>query len=568
MKIDDLKEREIEGGDSISEVLDDLARQAEPGSTATIEEQLARGVGFCTFAFDIDGVSMEIAKYARCFEGISPGLPVHCIAGTFADKADIVLDPEWHRFRLLGADGWDKWDNGRWFAALFYEDLPPNSEISSSLAREMWRQAVELAELLVIYIEEHDVGVLFPVNTNSNPGNLAFALAIVLASEVTGTPVINNNHDFYWEGGKEGCKRKLGEVPGPRDHFFRNHDNEGFFGLFQRIFPWNGRRWVQVNINATQTRRLIDRFHFRPEDVFTIGTGLSPEFFEACTPSQKRESRRRMALVLGGEPLIEPTPVALFREHIGSWMQQQHPVVCGLRTGERLDIAADAALYLLQPTRVVDRKRIWHDWDLIAALLDYPPFREAFERRTELTLTVHITGPVPLEHRACLEQMLDHYEAVLARVPEAIGQRLFVALSVGRQTSHKMAEALRMVDIYQLADLVLFPSLTEGRGLPIPESAAAGVPIVCSEYEPRSVFDQVVGADLPTDQQIRYATFPEKGYGEELLADVTSSLLDPASGMERIEHNRLAVKGRFSFDALSRTFAEILQALGSERVDS
>ena len=93
-------------------------------------------------------------------------------------------------------------------------------------------------------------------STNSNPGNVAYALAIVLATEVTGCAVINNNHDFYWEGGKAGCKRNPGEEPGPRDHFFRNHDNEEFFSFLQRIFPWNGRNWVQANINPVQSRRL------------------------------------------------------------------------------------------------------------------------------------------------------------------------------------------------------------------------------------------------------------------------------------------------------------------------
>ena len=176
MNIDDLKRRKIDGEDSITTVLDELARHPVSDTPVPMNERLARGIAFCTFAFDIDGVSMEIAKYARCFETISPGVPVHCIGGTFADKADVVLDPTWRRFRLLGADGWDKWDGGRWFAALFYKDLPQDSAISSSLACEIWRQAIELAEQLVVYIEEHDIGVLFPVNTNSNPGNLAFAL--------------------------------------------------------------------------------------------------------------------------------------------------------------------------------------------------------------------------------------------------------------------------------------------------------------------------------------------------------------------------------------------------------
>jgi len=490
-----------------------------------------------------------------------PGVPIHCIAGNFGDKADVILDPSWCRFRLPGADGWDKWDGGKWFARLFYEDLPPRSEESNELAREIWRQGLALAELLAAYIEEREVGLLFPVNTNSNPGNVAFALAIVLAAEATGFCVLNNNHDFFWEGGKAGRKRKPGEVPGPRDHFFRNHNNEEFFSVFQRLFPWNGHRWVQVNINPLQVRRLIDRYHFRPDRVFTIGTGLDPEFFRVCTSERKRECRRRMAHVLGGAAVIETTPVALFRTGLEAWMADQRPVVCGAEGGWPLDITTGDALYLLQPTRVVGRKRIWRDWELIGALLRYAPFREAFEQRPELTLTLHVTGPVPIEHQRDLERVLAHYRAVLDEVPEAIGRRLFQAFSVGWQSHQSLVEGLEIVDIYHLADLVVFPSLTEGRGLPIPESAAAGVPIVCSHYEPRAVFAEVVGMHLPSDQRIHHEEFPEAGFPDELLARLTAILLDPAGQIDRVEHNREAARRRYSLAALQSSFTEVLDRL-------
>ncbi|MGI9609792.1 MAG: glycosyltransferase, partial [Acidimicrobiia bacterium] len=529
MKIDDLKQRDIQSADSISAILDDLARTESKATVGELRDRVAGGVAFVTFAYDIDGVSMEIAKYAKCFENMFPGTPIHCIAGNFQDKADAVLDDSWQRFQLSGADGWDKWDGGKWFAKLFYEDLPPGSEVSSQLAREMWRQSLDLAERLVDSTELHDVGLLFPVNTNSNPGNVAFALAIVLAAETTGCVTLNNNHDFFWEGGKEGCKRGVGEEPGPRDHFFRNHDNEAFFAFFQRIFPWSGRRWVQLNINPLQERRLIDRFHFRPDDVYTIGTGLEPEFFRACTPDQKHEYRRRMSHVLGGNAHVEPVPVSQFRAGLDAWISYQGPVVCGAQADELLDITSENSLYLLQPTRIVDRKRIWRNWELIAALLEYGPFREVFEHRPELTLTLHVSGPVPIEHRPCLEHLLDAYEAVLAKVPAAIGRRLFQAFSVGWQTDPTSDEELSIVDIYQLADLVVFPSLTEGRGLPIPEAAAAGVPIVCSHYDPPAVFADVVGMHLPPERWIHYEQFPEDSFDDGLLQRITSILLHPES---------------------------------------
>jgi glycosyltransferase involved in cell wall biosynthesis len=551
---------DVAHGEHISSVLDQLARHQPAPWDGDFRTTIAKGIAFITFAFDIDGVSMEIAKYARCFEQIAPGIPIHCVAGNFGDKADAVLDPNWHRFVLEGSDGWDKWDGGRWFTQLFYEDLPPNSQRTSNLATEMWNQALALAARLIDYIETNDIRILFNVNTNSNPGNVAFGLALVLAAETTGVVVINNNHDFYWEGGKAGCKRNPGEEPGPRDHFFRNHDNEEFFAFFQRTFPWNGRRWAQVNINSLQARRLIDRFHFRPDHVFTIGTGLAPSFFRPRTPEVTRRCRESMSRVLGGDPVISPMPLDEFERGIASWMSDQRPVVCGDGSGRTLDLTSPDALILLQPTRIVERKRIWKDWELIGALLRHPRFVESVQRRPALTLTMQITGPVPIEHRQCLERVVGSYRQALDGLSTDVSSRVFLALSAGWQGHPALAEDIDIVDIYQMADLVVFPSQTEGRGLPIVEASAAGVPIICSRYQPDAVFSEVVGEQYG-DDCVLYEEFPEGDIADDVLDQLTDLLLDPNARADVVAHNRVAVKHRYSLAALQATLDEILSEL-------
>ncbi len=560
MRFNDLLRYDIDHGHHISTVLDQLARiQPEPWEV-DLRTGIRRGTAFLTFAYDIDGVSMEILKYGRCLQRIVPGASIHCIGGSFGDKADVVLDLDWHRFELPGADGWDKWDDGKWFSLMFYDDLPPGSAKSSELANEMWRQAIALAQQLVAYIEKHQIGMLFTVNTNSNPGNVALAMGIVFAAETTGCVVINNNHDFYWEGGKAGCKRNPGELPGPRDHFFRNHDNEEFFGVFQRMYPWNASRWVQVNINSLQSRRLIDRLHFAPGQIFTIGTGLDPTFFREPTPTTRQVARFKMSHVLGGDRIVQTTRIDRFRESVAGWMIDQHPVVLGRRPCA-FDITSHDALYLLQPTRIVARKRIWRDWDLIDSLMSHRAFRSVFERRPEMTLTLHITGPVPIEHQLCLERVLDAFQSVLDRLPTAIGDRIFLALSAGAQRHPSMDDEIDIVEIYQLADLVVFPSLTEGRGLPIAEAAAAGIPIVCSHYDPPAVFAEVVGMHLPAEDQILYEDFPDGEIPVRLLDRVTSILLEPEGEAERIAHNREAARRRYSLDVLQESLAQVIEHL-------
>ena len=572
--LESLRKEPVNGWDSIHDLLDRVARGR--GSTAgnglNVWEEAARGVGFVTFAYDIDGVSLEITKYATCLERLfqrrGTQVAIHCIAGTFTDGADIALKTGWRRLRLRDADGWDKWQRGKWFAKLFHQDLREGSAASQELAREIWRQALDLAEALQRYVVEHEIGLLFVVNVNSNPGNVALAIAVVLVSELLGCPVLNNNHDFYWEGGRPPGERPADEPPGPRDHFFRNQDNRPFFRLLQRIFPWNGARWTQVNINAPQCRRLIDEFSFARDRVFLVGTGIDDSFFRPWTAQERRTHRKRMGRILadGLEPLTSVS-VETFVSDLGSWMGNQRPVLLGAVDGLPLDFSGDSAVCFLQPTRVIGRKKIWRDWELIGALLEHEPFRRELENRPDMTLTLHCTGPVPIEHRSDLEQVVNAYRAAMSGVPDLLARRLFQSFSVGTEDHPSLHEdglgALDIAGLYKMANVVLFPSQTEGRGLPIPESAAVGVPIVCSRYEPASVFAAVVGEDLPEDQRIRYKLFPEGEFGEDLLACMSRMILNPASLDDQRRRNREAVRQRYSFSVLERALETFLESLDS-----
>ena len=565
-----LRGHRIKDFEDIGHVLDELERRPLTPAPDGIPflPSVFGGFAFVTFAYDIDGVAMEIAKYGAALdallreEGYRPA--VHCIGGNFGDKVDVVLPSDWQRILLHNADGWDKWEDGRWFAQLFLDDMPQGSAASRDVAVTMWSEALRMAEELADLMVREEIGLLIPVNVNSNPGNFALAIAMVLVSEVTGCPVLNINHDFFWEGGRPAEERTPNDPAGPRDHFFRNHENRPFFDVFRRILPWNGRRWIQVNINLLQSQRLVEQEGFDADRVFLVGTGIDEGFFQSCSPRQRAEYRRRMAHILSnGESMIAVAPVAEFLERTEEWMRDERPVVCGLREGTELDLVSTQTIVFLQPTRVVSRKRIPRDWDLIGALLRHPPFREEFERCADMTLVLLVTGPVPIEHRRDLEDVLHAFAGLLDSVPDSIGERLFQAFSVGHQHHPSLSDGLEIFDIYHSADMVVFPSETEGRGLPIPESASAGIPIVCSRYEPISVFDDVVGTHRPDAERLLYLEFPESGFDDQLLEDTTTMLFDPASFAGRIRHNRNVVRARFSLQDLQLSFSEYLLRLQS-----
>jgi glycosyltransferase involved in cell wall biosynthesis len=531
-------------------------------------EKIRTGLAFWTFDFGIDGVSIEIAKYADCLQeilGRTKQAEIHFIAGDFHPQADNVLKPDWNRHRIERANGWNKWDQGLWFDKLFYQEMSEGTNISREMAVEIWSQAVEMTGKLGRYIADHQISLLIPVNVNSNPGNLVTGLCTVLVSELMGLYVLNSNHDFFWEGGKPASERKSGEEAGPRDKFFHNCKNTAFFSLFKRIYPWNGRRWIQVNINNLQSKKLLTD-GFPVDRVLEISTTVSDEFFREYTEEDKKSVRSRMAHILSdGEPIIQTVPVESFTANLDTWMKDQKPLVCSAAEGLRLDLVSDQIHYFLQPTRIIDRKRIEKDWDLIAALLQHPPFREDFRTNSSRQIVLHITGPAPIEHQADLESVLSAYRRVISDQQESIANRLFMAFSIGTEyhSSFETYNFKKLVieDIYRLASAVVFPSQTEGRGLPIIESSAAGIPIICSRYQPEEIFAGVVGEDLPEKDQIRYIPFPEKDFEESTLDDITAFLLDSLQRKDDNLHNIKVTRQRYSRQVMISSFHAYLDQL-------
>lgn len=570
----ELRAAEINNWDDISNFLAGIKDRLilKNKTKDEFDAELRKGIAFITYDYGIDGVSIEISKYASCFErmladntGNKPDL--HFIGGDFHDKAEAVLKPYWKRFEIKGANGWSKWYGGKWFSKLYYEDMPEGSLLSDELAFEMWEQAVNFAEKLGGYLAEKDVSLIFPVNNFSNPGNFAISLATIIVSELMDIYVFNSNHDFFWEGGMP-AKERGSDPKGPRDHFFKNVDNKPFFSLFRSMYPWNGTRWAQVNINTQQSENLAAEFGIQENKLFELSTSISDEFFKEYTFEDVKKTRLTMAHILSdGQAAISPVAVSDHLANLGNWMTNQRPTVCAVRSGLTLDTTTDKTVYCLQPTRIVARKRIEKDLHLLAALMKFPKFIDEFSADKDFQIVLHITGPVPIEHQKDTETVLNAYIDLVNTLPAEIAERIFIAFSVGTEDHPSLAGAglkrLRIEDIYRLATVILFPSETEGRGLPIIEASASGIPIICSRYYPEDVFIEVVGEELAPELQIQYILFPEGEFGEGILNVATDLMLHPSANLERIAHNKNAVMQRYGTGVLVGTFNEVIEMLRS-----
>jgi len=569
MKKKSLKNYQINDWKDIHHALKKISKEDYSiQKSASFKELISDGVAFITYNYGIDGVSIEISKYARYFEQIFPNskkqISIHLIGGGFLEHSESVIKSRWHKLEIPNFDGWDKWDSGKWFKKLFYEDMPEGSEKSNSLAKEIWKQSSNFAEEIIEYISKQNIKLIIPVNVSSNPGNLASSLAIVLASEMTGAYVLNSNHDFYWEGGEPACKRKKDEQPGGRDHFFRNCENKSFFKLFKQILPWNGKRWFQLNINSRQSKKLISKFKFPSEKVSEVGTLVPDSFFNDYSPKAIQTKRLAMSYIFSdGKPVISPIHIDKHISSLDKWMKKPKPVVCSVINGGSLDIVNDPVIYFIQPTRVIERKRIERDCELIGELVNFTDFYKHLTGKTNILL--HITGPVPIEHKSDLENLLYAYKKAAEKIHEQIEGEFFIAFSVGTEKHPELKKTglrdLHIWDFYHIADMVLFPSEEEGRGLPLIESSATETPIVSSRYYPEKVFMEVVGENLEEELQIKYVLFPEDDFPRKNLNQINNLIFNPITRSKLTKHNKNAVSIRYGIKALSKHFTDALNKL-------
>ncbi len=534
------------------------------------DKLIKKGIAFVTYEYGIDGVSIEVSKYAKSLESIYNkegfDLPIHFIGGDFKPKADIVLKPRWARHTIQHMNGWSKWHHGQWFSKLYYEDMPEGSALSDTISKEIWAQTLDFIRQLGDYQVANDISCIIPVNIPTNPGNFAIMLALCFVTEALGTYVISSNHDYYWEGGKHQNDREPNEEPGVRDHFFRNHDNKPFYDLFKRIYPWNGRRWIQVNINTPQSEKLVSKFDFDQSRVFELGTSISDKFFTEFDQENVKGVRNRMSYIFSdGEHTLKTTSVDDFHSDLDNWICNQKPIFIGHEGDTIVDLTQDHMIYCLQPTRVVGRKRIEKDLQLIQALMDYVPFRREFDNDDSYQLVLHITGPVPIEHKDDLKRVIKAYRKLCSYIPSEVSSRIFLAFSVGNEyhpSFEKMNfKRLCIEELYRLATVILFPSETEGRGLPIIESSAGGIPIICSRYFPERVFDEVIGEDLPDDERIHYTLFPEEGFTLEFLKQACDLMIHQSKYNNMKQHNKCAVRLRYSSEMVRVKFETFFETL-------
>ncbi|MCK5804879.1 MAG: phosphodiester glycosidase family protein, partial [Lentisphaeria bacterium] len=508
-------------------------------------------------------MTMEVAKYTRSLTGLLPNARIHYIAGAFAELTGNILDSQssWHT--IEGLDGFDDWPM---YSHFFEHKLDRGSTLYNELIQNFWKAVLDLCEQLGKIVEANDIQLLYLINVNSNPGNPALALATVLVAEHLHLPVINNCHDFYWESGHSAVDREVRGLPrGTRDHFFTNAHVGEVFSLIEMVYPWDSPTWITACINTHQMDVVVERFGLNPANVCEICTGIDTELYAPTNRSRTKEVWRQLSGIFRGT-----------RKHLHAIAAEQvlsknllvtdgrRPLLIAANNQREVDFAYHN-MVLLQPTRILSRKRIDFNFTLITKLLKDKDFATTFCDEKSRKLTLLVSGPVAIGHDDYLKKLVRDFDQLVQNLDPAVRSRVYLALLFSEfdSSAHKehYDHPIGMPELYNIASLVVLPSETEGRGLPIIEAAACGVPVFTRRYEPENVFAAVIGEHLAREDRLDVSVFKGWRIDAGTLARVKDCLLFPQRLIQSNQHNRAVIQNRFNMQALNRDLEGFLHRL-------
>jgi len=553
-------------------------RDVPPTKTFSIDdfdkfkEQISRGIAFITFSFSIDGVTFEVAKYAKALRKIMKDIPIHFICGNFQNNvSEDIIAQHYRIYEIPEIDGFDNW---KYYKDFFHKELERGSKAYNNLILNFWNEVLNITEKLGKYIEENDIKLLVLVNICSNPGNVSLALAVVFISEFMGIPVIDNNHDFYWEGGN----RKIDIItknsrPGPRNHFFHNSHIGEVFSLIEVLYAWESRSWLQVNINKVQSRKLIEIYGHNPANVTEICTGIDTEIYKSISKIKIVNAFKQIFdIFTNGKKRITPyaTDQVISKGLISK--DNPTPIFMGARKRLELNEFINDNFIFLQPTRIISRKKIEVNFTLVKKLLANKTFSKSFDNNKKLKLTLIITGPIATGHIKYAKKLLYLFDKMLSEIDSSYRKRIFLGFLFSEfdkpSFKQRYKEPLSMTELYNIASLVLLPSETEGRGLPIVESAACGIPIFTRRYYPENVFAYVIGEHLSSEGRFKIIEFLNDNIREEVINRVISCILYPQDYIMEAIHNRKVVESRYTLDAMGENLEHILHKLFLQLCDN
>src|SRR3990167_1401680 len=144
--------------------------------------------------------------------------------------------------------------------------------------------------------------------------------------------------------------------------------------------------------NKTYTDTLIEKRGHNPANVTEIGTAVDTEnmFFN--------DERRKIRTLLQISRIFSDDGQKMKATAVGDYLRTLNgsknpdPVLIGLTDIPSVEFVHN--IIFIQPTRIIERKRIEFNFELVKKLLSHGDFSDYFRRNEQLTLTILVTGPI------------------------------------------------------------------------------------------------------------------------------------------------------------------------------
>ena len=525
-------------------------------------------VAFLTFYYSVDGVTIEVEKYAKIFRNLF-NTQIHYIAGAFYPESKLLIHKDTKKFEIPECNGFDDWKH---YDSFFNTKLDRGGELYNKLIAEFWAEVLTIVEKLSTYVEENNIKLLYLLNICSNPGNVSYCLATILVSEFMDIPVINNSHDFYWEGGNSEIDKETKNLPkGPRDFFFTNSHIGEFFSLIENLFPWQSNIWLSLHINRKQTEHVININGHNPANVAEIGTAVDMEDYSNVSKRKKLDTLMQFEKVFSrnSKRLVAYSVTGVIDNDLVD-LDDPHPILIGNETKVFKNFV-DENIIFLQPTRIVSRKRIEVGFKLVKELFESKRFLNKFYESPNLKLTILVTGPIPPGQSAYFIKLISRFKELLDSFPEEKASRIHLGFMFSafdkKAFKKKFQFPIGIPELYNIASLILLPSKTEGRGLPIIEAAASGVPIFCRRYFPENVYSEVIGEHLPEKERLIVIEYDGKKILPSHIESITQQVFFAHKYRSELNHNKMVVQRRYSIQSLSDNIQTVVYQLYLQLLD-
>ena len=520
------------------------------------------GVAFLTYYYSVDGVTIEVEKYAKIFRNLF-NTQIHYIAGAFYPESKQLIHGDTKKFEIPECNGFDDW---KLYNSFFNQKLDRGGELYNQLILDFWDEVITIVKKLSKYIEDNNIKLLYLLNVCSNPGNVSYSLATILVSEFMSIPVINNSHDFYWEGGNSEIDKNVKKLPdGPRDFFFTNSHIGEFFSLIENLYPWESKIWLSLHINRKQTEHVINLNGHNPANVSEIGTAVDTDEYSNISKRKKLDTLKQFEKVFSrnSKRLVAYSVDGVIENKLVD-LRDPHPILIGNKTKVFKNFV-DENIIFLQPTRIVSRKRIEVGFRLIKELFEQKRFLNKFSEAPDLKLTILVTGPIPPGQGPYFIKLISRFKELLDSFPEEKASRIHLGFMFSefdkKSFRKKFQFPIGIPELYNVASLILLPSKTEGRGLPIIEAAASGIPIFCRRYFPENVYSEVIGEHLPENERLKVIEYDGKNISANHVEMITQRVFFAHKYLEEIKHNKKVVKRRYSISSLSDNIDKIVYQL-------